>query len=143
MGQPPKQDITVYAAPDKTAAAIHRFTDPAGVQILRRSSQFTAMQLDDGPRGFVETQFLEFPSKLLVLNQDQVPMYLSASADSGMATLCKGLLIESVGDEVIADGVSWLPIKFPLGQTGYIRRDTRLSPPSRFFYLRNVSSPIS
>jgi hypothetical protein len=68
-------------------------------------------------------------------------MYPSASAGNPVKTVLRnGALIDSLGDEVVADGIAWMPIRSPNGQTGYIRGDTRVGTPSRFYYFRHVSS---
>jgi hypothetical protein len=131
-------NIVVYASPDKTTT-IQRITDPSSFLIIKRSGGFTSIQLLDGREGYIESRFLEFPLELLELKQDQVPMYPSASVKPGpKATLVQGVLIECIGDVVEADGIRWLPIKSPHGQTGYIRDDTKRAPPSRFYYFRMV-----
>ena len=134
-----QSQIVVYASPDSAAAPIARVSGGSNMQIVGWSSRFTAVQLHDGRRGYVDSQFIQFAVKILELKQDNVQMRQSASAASLLkATLPKGVLIEQIGDELGAEGKQWIPIRSPHGQTGYIAADCRMAPPSRLYWLRLV-----
>jgi len=63
-------------------------------------------------------------------------MYQSASVGSPVRTkLIKGSLIECVDCEIEADGIRWIPIRSPHGQTGFIRGDVKTSKPFRYRWL--------
>jgi hypothetical protein len=138
--RPAEYGIVVYSGPDKSTVLVQRVRHSSEIQIVARGDQFTSVRLSDGRRGFVETQFLKLPTKVMELRQDRVAMRTSASEKSDIKdTVLKGQLIECVGDVVKADGVEWQPVKSLRGESGYIPGNSRLSEPSRFYYMRQIS----